>query len=348
MSGTSLAPGIAIGKVYRFKQIDLQSLRNNTFPIEDINVELKRLDRSIEKSKEQLSTLQRSSIESNKKEIADIFSAHIQLLQDQTFLQSIKDAVKVERLNVEHILSVKIGDVEQSFSSIDNETVRTRLFDIQDVYQRLLRNLLEIEHVRVTPLIRAKTTPILIAEHLLPSDIALLEFRNIGGIIIEESSTVSHVAIITRSFGIPAVINVPGITTLIYPDSILIIDGYTGKIIINPTQSEIASYKRKRSSLQKQVKPVKERHRYITRDGVRIRLEANANTPEEVRSAVENGAEGIGLLRSEFFYLGRSSMPDIDEEISFYKSIHEQCFRTTSYNTPSRSGSRQETSLYQF
>lgn len=324
ISGDSLSPGIAIGNTYRFRQIDLESLRNNTFPIENITIELNRLDSSITKSKDQLISLQRTAFENQKKDVADIFSAHVQLLQDPTFIQSIKDAVKLERLNVEHILSVKIGDIEQSFSSISNETVRTRLFDIQDVYQRLLRNLLEIEHVRVTPLLRSKSNPILIAEHLLPSDIALLEFRKIAGIIIEESSAVSHVAIITRSFGIPAVINVPGISTLVHPDSSIILDGDTGKIIINPTSSEIAAYKRKKNGFaKKEISSTQHQRRSMTRDGIRIRLEANANTPEEVSDAIQEGAEGIGLLRSEFFYIGRSSMPEVEEELDFYKRIYE-------------------------
>lgn len=324
ISGDSLSPGIAIGNTFRFKQIDLEALRNNTFPVEDITIELDRLDRSIVKSKDQLISLQKNALENDKKDVADIFAAHVQLLQDQTFIQSIKDAVKLERLNVEHILSVKIGDLEQSFNTISNETVRTRLFDIQDVYQRLLRNLLEIEHVRVTPLLRSKANPILVAEHLLPSDIALLEFRKIAGVIIEESSAVSHVAIITRSFGIPAVINVPGISTLVHPDSSIIIDGYTGKIIINPTPSEIALYKRKRNGFVKKDQPSQlHQRRSMTRDGTRIRLEANANTPSEVQSAIEEGAEGIGLLRSEFFYMGRTQIPVAQEELDFYYQIHK-------------------------
>lgn len=324
ISGDSLSPGIAIGSTYRFKQIDLESLRNNTFPVEDITIELNRLEHSINKSKDQLTSLQKTALENKKKDVADIFAAHVQLLQDMTFIQSIKDEVKLERLNVEHILSVKISDLEQSFSTITNETVRTRLFDIQDVYQRLLRNLLEIEHVRVTPLLRSKSNPILIAEHLLPSDIALLEFRKIAGVIIEESSAVSHVAIITRSFGIPAVINVPGISSLVHPDSSIIIDGYNGKIIINPTPSEIAFYKRKRNGYAKKEEPaITHQRRSMTRDGIRIRLEANANTPEEVSDAFREGAEGIGLLRSEFFYLGRQKLPEPQEELDFYSRIHK-------------------------
>jgi phosphotransferase system enzyme I (PtsI) len=323
ITGISLTPGVAIGKAFRFKQIDLESLLNNTFPIENITVELKRLQSAIQKSKDQLHSLQKAATENNKNDVADIFAAHVQLLQDETFLQNIRDAIKLKRLNVEHILSVNIREVENTFSSMSNETVRTRLFDIQDVYQRILRNLLEIEHVRVTPLLRSKSNPILIAEHLLPSDIALLEFRKIAGIIIEESSAVSHVAIITRAFGIPAIINVPGITSLIHADNTIILDGDTGIIIINPSQSEITNYKRKRNGSAEKHHPQQIVHNAITRDGIRIRLEANANTPEEVKAAIVHGAEGIGLLRSEIFYLGHTRLPDCKEELSFYHEIHK-------------------------
>ena len=107
-----------------------------------------------------------------------------------------------------------------------------------------------------------------------------------------------HVAIITRSFGIPAVINVPGISTLVHADSTIIIDGYEGKIIINPSAKEIASYKRKKNGFAKKEAPaVQHQRRTMTRDGIRVRLEANANSPEEVYDAVREGAEGIGLMR---------------------------------------------------
>jgi phosphotransferase system enzyme I (PtsI) len=323
ISGVPLAPGIAIGKAYRFKQIDLESLKSNAFPIEDINSEIVRLEKSIEKSRDQVSGLQRSALENGRKSVSDIFAAHIQLLQDESFIEGIRETVRKERLNVEYILSVKISEVETSFSSIENETVRTRLYDVQDVYHRLLRNLLDIEHVRVTPLVRARKNPILFAEHLLPSDIALLEFRKVSGIIIEEASAVSHVAIITKAMRIPAVINIPGISSLIRSDCSIIIDGFSGKVIINPTKQEIVAYRRKKKAYARKETTFQEPRRCLTRDGVRIRLEANANIPDEVCAAIRAGAEGIGLLRTEFYYLGRTEMPQVEEELDFYKRIHE-------------------------
>jgi phosphotransferase system enzyme I (PtsI) len=323
LTGTPISAGIAVGKVYLFKQIDLESLKNNSFPIEDVIVELDRLSNSIKKSKEQLASLQRSGAERHKNDVADIFASHIQLLEDETFLENIREGIKIERLNVEHVISIKIDDIEKSFQAISNETVRTRLFDVQDVYHRLLRNLLEIEHVRVSPLIRSSAPPILVSQHLLPSDIALLEFRDISGIIIEEASALSHIAIISRSFEIPAIINIPDITLILHQDTTIILDCNEGKIIVNPYSSEVIHYTK---MIQARSKSYRFTHdtsssRCMTRDGVRILLESNAGTVVDVAKAFENGAEGIGLLRSEFFYLWKSELPSSTEELLFYKEI---------------------------
>lgn len=324
LTGTPISAGIVIGKVYLFKQIDLDSLKNNTFPVEDVIVELERLSHSIRKSKEQLASLQRSGAERHKEDVADIFASHIQLLEDETFLDNIREGIKIERLNVEHVISIKIDDIKKSFESLNNETVRTRLFDVQDVYHRLLRNLLEIEHVRVSPLLRSTAPPILVAQHLLPSDIALLELRDISGIIIEEASAMSHIAIISRSFEIPAIINIPDITLMVHQGTTIILDCFTGSVIINPTQTDLNRYEKKITEHPVKIHTSSQRasQRCMTRDGVRILVESNAGSIADVEKGFANGAEGIGLVRSEFFYLGRSSQPSMEEEFLFYKEIY--------------------------
>lgn len=321
LKGTALTSGIAIGISYRFKQIDLEPLTLNPFPITDIIGELDRFDRSIEKSREQLYSIYKSHFDEGKSDIADIFAAHLQLIEDDTFLQTIRDTMELDSLNAEHILAVKIQEIENSFSNIDNEVLRTKLFDVKDVYFRLLRNLLDIEHVRVTPLVRKINHPILIADQLLASDIAILEFRKINGIIIEELSAVSHVAIITRSLGIPAIMNIPGASTLIRPNCSIIIDAFNGKVIVNPEREEFSIYRRKRRIYSKNLRSVKNHLRCITKDGVRIHVDANANFPNEIEDAVRKGAEGIGLLRTEYFYLSRPSIPSMHEEITFYLEV---------------------------
>lgn len=318
LAGETLTPGYAIGKAFKFKQIDLNSLRSTFFSVDKIDNELLRFEESITKSIEQLTGLLQASLERDKKDVADIFATHIQLLQDESFIETIRETLKDARKNIEHVLSLKIYEVEQNFTSTENETIKTKLFDIQDVYQRLLRNLLGIEHVRVTPLVKLSTNPILIAEHLLPSDIALLEFKKIKGIIMEQGSTVSHVAIITRSFGIPALVGVQGASTVIHADDLLIIDGFTGKVIVNPSEAEVSSYTKKSKSVHR----VRANHLLcMTKDGVPIKIEANANTPEEIEDSLLRGAEGIGLVRTEIFYLTHGTLPTLSEEIEYYKKM---------------------------
>lgn len=319
LTGTSLTTGIALGKTYRFKQIDLDPLTQNPFPITDLEIEFERFDKSVEKSREQLFGIYKSHLDEGQVEIANIFAAHLQLIEDIAFLQSIRESIEIDLLNAEHILAIKIQDIESTFSVVDSETLRTRLSDIKDVYYRLLRNLLDIEHVRVSPLVRKFNNQIFIAEQLLPSDIALLEFRKVSGIIIEELSAVSHVAIITKSLGIPAIINIPGVSTLVKSDLPAIIDCVNGKVIINPDVEEFSFYRRKRRIFLQNNRLSRTHLRCITRDGVRIHLDANANFPGEIDEAIRSGAEGIGLLRTEYFYLSRTSLPSLHEEMLFYQ-----------------------------
>lgn len=321
LNGTALTSGIAIGTSYSFKQIDLEPLTLNPFPVSDLSIEMERFEHSINKSREQLYSIYKSHFDEGKSEIADIFGAHLQLIEDRSFLQTIRDTMELDLLNAEHVLAIKIQDIENSFSEIENEILKTKLSDIKDVYFRLLRNLLDIEHIRVSPLIRRINHPILIAEQLLPSDIALLEFRKINGIIIEELSAVSHVAIITRSLGIPAIMNIPGISTLVRSGCPVILDTYNSKVIVNPYPEEFNIYRRKRRIYSKVNKQTRSHVRCLTKDGVRIHLDANANFPNEIEDAIRKGAEGIGLLRSEYFYLSHSSIPSIHEEIFFYQEV---------------------------
>jgi len=322
LTGTPLSKGIVWGQASIFKQIDLDALREMHFVIEETDKELERFHASIEKSKEQLKGLQKTNLYNQKDDIAAIFEAQTQLLHDSAFIEEIKYFVLNEKVNIEYILSRKISDLEEQFESIENELLRTRLFDIQDVYHRVLRNLLEIEHVRVTPLVHKNERPILVAERLLPSDVALLEFRKIGGIIIEDASVVSHVAIMTKSFGIPAVVNIPGIVSLVRRNTTLILDGHTGKVICNPTTEDIAFYARQQqANLHSRNNHHFKSGHCVTKDGIAIKLEANASTIEDMSIAYENGAEGIGLFRTEIFHIAHTEKPSDEEERSFYRRV---------------------------
>jgi phosphoenolpyruvate-protein phosphotransferase len=326
LHGLSASPGIAVGKAYHFTQIDLTTLEENRIPFGDLNEEIKRFDNAVKKSVEQLTGLKESSRNEDLMDIAAIFQVHIQLLSDKDFLKTVPSLISRNGSNTEFVLANQIRDLEKRFASLDNEIARAKILDVQDVYYRLLRNVLDIEHVRTIPLRMMPHSVILIAERLLPSDIALLDLKKIIGIAIENGSTVSHVSIIAKALGIPLVINARGVASLSRNGSAIVLDACEGILILRPPPETIARYEKlaqKECTTRR-----KSRHtaiRCFTKDGIKVRLEGNAGSIPEVREALQTGAEGIGLLRSELFYLSREALPSVDEETAFYKSVMDLC-----------------------
>ena len=325
VAGTAVSPGIAMGAAYHFTQIDLTSLEENSLPVDDIASELLRLETALQKSLEQLRGLQADNREDDRKDIADIFKVQIQILSDVSFLSSIKRGISEGKSNIEYVIANHIRELEKKFKVMETEIFKSKLLDVQDVYHRLLRNILDIEHVRVTPFKKMPAGVILVAEQLLPSDIALVDLKKITGIVIENGSTVSHVSIIAKSLGVPALINVPGVLTLARPESPLILDGYDGKLIIRPSPQTASRYQKKLSISPDASARARRAVHCATKDGVDVRLEANASSLAEVREALKAGAEGIGLLRTELFYLSLSRLPTVEEEARYYREILSLC-----------------------
>jgi phosphotransferase system enzyme I (PtsI) len=319
VKGHAISPGIAIGKAWLIKEIDLEALEKVKFPVEDLRAEEERFEKAIAESKAQLVHISQKSGE----EIGFIFQSHIAILEDRALLQAIKKDLADERVNVEYVLTKQIKSLEAKFSELKEETIRSRFMDVQDVFHRLLRNLLGIEHVRVNPLSRMESPVILVAKRLATSDIALLDYTRILGFLIEEGSATSHVAIIARSIGVPTLIHLPDISSLIKTGDDLVLDGDEALVWINPAEADLEQYARKKQASVRlpEKAPRKEAKKCTTRDGIHITIEANVNTVEEAWEAFSAGAEGIGLLRSEFYYMSRPAMPTVDEEFSFYKSL---------------------------
>jgi len=322
LSGEPISPGIAMGEVFLFRQIDLNALGTTKFSIDDTVKEIERLDATINKTTEQLNSI--ISQQALTATVSEIFQVQLRMLEDGGFLQEIKSIVHSQKANIEFVLSNQIKSIEAQFRVMDNEIMRTRFLDIQDMYYRLLRNCLEIEHVRSNPLKRVCCSVVFVAEKLLPSDIALLDHDKLLGIIIEEGSSVSHVAILTKALGIPAIIKVPGIATLAKAHDTVIIDAVDGKVIINPTEKVKAAYKKgEKNYCAKLVRRDRENSEAIctTSDGVAVCLEANVGSVKEAHEAAASGAEGIGLLRTELFYMSQAALPSIEEEYGYYAEI---------------------------
>ena len=326
--GNPISEGIVSGKTFVFKQIDLEALEKNRFPVDDVTAELERFEKAIKNSRVQLREIQQHMNKQTNEEIGSIFQAHEIILKDENFIDNIKNILLSEKVNVEHIIAHEIKEVAVKFEAIENELIKTRFTDIQDVYHRLLRNLLEIEHVHKNSAKKIDEPVVFVAKKLVASDLAMLDFENITGIIIEEGSTTSHVAVISRSLGVPAVINIPGISSLIKTDETVIVDGYEGTVIVAPSQNEINDYLARKKKYDatdatEAVQFPEAGSLCVTKDGVAVNLEANVNTLNEAKDALIRGAKGIGLLRTEFFYMASKVMPTIENEYEFLKAILE-------------------------
>lgn len=321
LTGESIAPGRTLGKAFLFKQINLEALAENRISVKDAAREIERLDHAVAQSLEQLLHLLKQVEASNRPDVTDIFRVQLSILEDIDFLKTIRTAIHEQQANPEYVLANEIRKVEATFHGIESEVLRSRFLDIQDVHHRLLRNLLEIEHVRAKPLQRLHEPVVLIADRLLPSDIALLELNKVLGIVIEEGSTVSHVAIIAKSLGIPAMTQVAGVTAIIRSGDLIILDAGTRRLIVRPGPADLDRYEPVAPARKSTHAPALSPIPCQTTDGVTIALQANAGSVREAHDAFIAGADGIGLLRTEFFYMSCPHLPHTDEEVAFYRDV---------------------------
>jgi len=324
LNGESVSPGTAAAEALLFTPFVIDTLEINSYPVADIPSELERLNSAIQKSRSQLREiyLQLHSGKSNA-DVQYIFKIQLQLLEDASLLTELKEELLSRRLNIEHIIARYMRILQTRFASIDDELLRSKFFDIQDVCHRILRNMLNVDHIKNYHTQQIEKEVIFVAEKLLPSDLALLDLKKIMGIVIEEESCFSHVAVMLKSLSIPAVINTPGATSLTRSGDSLLLDAYNGTIVIWPDDKEINAAVKKNKSFLSNNADITRRHAKlcVTTDGRRIHLEANIGSLKEAREALQFGAEGVGLLRSELYYLSLGRQPSIKEECEFYLGI---------------------------
>ena len=323
LDGAPIAPGVVLGTAHLLRQISLDALEKNLFPVSDTAAEIQRLDRAFAQTHAQIEQLRAEARIHNGKDLANILEAQLALLEDAAFLEKIRETVRTQSVNTEYLIANEIRRIENVFRNLKDEVMRSRFLDVQDVHHRLLRNLLEIEHVRTNPFRRLTAPVVLVADRMLPSDVALLDLNKILGIVIEEGSRVSHVAIIAKSLGIPAITEVPHASRLVRSGDSVLLNADTGKTIVNPDADDLAWYEKTRK--QRPAAPHAARPPAggtapcRTSDGVQVALEANVGSLHEIEEALAAGADAIGLLRSEFFYMSSREMPTAEAETAFYR-----------------------------
>ncbi|KFL15484.1 phosphoenolpyruvate--protein phosphotransferase [Anoxybacillus geothermalis] len=318
--GIAASSGIAIAKAYRLETPDLAAEKR---AVADVEAEVARLEAAVAKAKEELEAIKQHALEKLGEDKAAIFAAHLLVLDDPELLNPIKEKIQTERVNAEYALDETALFFISMFEAMDNEYMKERAADIRDVTKRVLAHLLGVT-ISNPSLISEEV--VIIAEDLTPSDTAQLNRQYVKGFATDIGGRTSHSAIMARSLEIPAVVGTKTVTAEVKNGDIVIVDGLDGQVIINPSPELLAQYEQKRARYEAQkaewAKLVHEAT--VTADGIHVELAANIGTPDDVKGALANGAEGIGLYRTEFLYMGRSELPTEDEQFAAYKTVLEQ------------------------
>lgn len=317
MEGIGVSPGIAIGKVLLKSEQKIEIKRKN---IKNVNEELKKLKDAIQISKNQIKKLYNSTLENIGKEEAQIFEAHMMILDDVEFLGQVEEKIKSGKINTEWAIKEIIDIYVQIFENMDNEYMKERSTDIMDVWGRVTNIILGVE---ATDFSNLEEEVIIVAKDLTPSDTAQMDRDKVLGFVAEIGGRTSHSAIMARSLGIPAVVGVESITNAVNNGDVVVFDGGKGEVYLNPEEDIIYKYKKEKKAYQKSRNKFNELvgMKSVSIDGVQVELAANIGTPKDVEGVLKNDGEGIGLYRTEFLYMDRNSLPTEDEQFEAYKEV---------------------------
>jgi phosphoenolpyruvate-protein phosphotransferase (PTS system enzyme I) len=323
-SGKALNPGIAFGKAFILKNLDIQQLKKNRRTIVVFEAEIAKLDFAVKKTKDQLSLSIENAKKSKNNLMDSIFNAYLVISEDTTLLTSIKETIKKKSVNCESVLAEKIINLRESILKSTDDFKLKLVNTLQDLYYRILYNLVPSSEDRVALLRKIELNSVLISDRLTPIEVAVIPFDKVGGIVLEEEAKNSHALLMLQSFEVPIVINVPGIGSSVHDKDDLIIDGYEGCVILNPDEEIVKKYKKtgkRQLTASKNYKIQTVRPNFRTIDDFEVNLLCNASNLSDIQSAQRQGINEVGLFRSEMFFLSNSTHPTDESEKAFYKDI---------------------------
>ncbi|PLS16482.1 phosphoenolpyruvate--protein phosphotransferase [Bacillus sp. M6-12] len=319
LQGIAASSGIAIARAYRLIEPDLTVVKKTIGAPEDETV---RFQEAVSTSKSELQSIRDRAEKELGADKAAIFDAHLLVLSDPELLGPIEDKIQNEQVNAEFALKETADVFVAMFEQMDNEYMKERAADIRDVTKRVLAHLL---NVRIPNPSMIAEEVIIIAEDLTPSDTAQLNRNYVKGFTTDIGGRTSHSAIMARSMEIPAVVGTKEATETIDNGDLVIVDGLTGQVHINPTPELVKEYEQKQVAYEAQkaewAKLVNEKT--VSADGHHVELAANIGTPKDLKGVISNGGEGVGLYRTEFLYMGRDQLPTEDEQFEAYKAVLE-------------------------
>ena len=318
LKGIAASDGVAVAKAYLLVQPDLSF---ETVTVEDTSAEEARLDAALAASQDELSVIREKAVESLGEEAAAVFDAHLMVLADPEMTGQIKETIRAKQVNAEAALT----EVTDMFIAIfegmeDNPYMQERAADIRDVTKRVLANLLGKKLPNPASI---NEEVIVIAHDLTPSDTAQLNKNFVKAFVTNIGGRTSHSAIMARTLEIAAVLGTNNITELVKDGDILAVSGITGEVVINPTEEQIAEFKAAGEAYAKQKAEWAQLKdaQTVTADGKHFELAANIGTPKDVEGVNNNGAEAVGLYRTEFLYMENDELPAEDVQFEEYKKV---------------------------
>ena len=315
--GTSASSGIGIGKAVIVEEAELVIKREN---VSDVEAELGRFKGALEQSVKDTEELAADLATRVGEKEAEILQGHIMLLSDPMLTGEIENSIKNDGINSEFAIETVCNMYADMFASMGDELMQQRATDMRDIKTRMQKLLLGVRSVDIASL---PAGSVIVAKDLTPSMTAGINPANVTGIVTELGGRTSHSAILARALEIPAVVAVENLMEQVKDGDDLVLDGSTGEVMVNPDAAVRAEYKTKRDVF---LKEKKELEQYIgkpsvTRDGVQVEIVANIGKPEDAEKVLQYDGEGVGLFRTEFLFMDRTSMPTEEEQFEAYKKV---------------------------
>src|SRR6202165_3164431 len=322
LRGAGVSGGIARGPIHVVRD-DLDDVSRYEIEPSQIPKEIARFESALMQTRGQILEMQQSIAEAIGAKDASVFDAHLLVVEDRTLIDEVLRKLESDLCNVEWIFQEVASNYAETLSKIDDPYLRERALDIQDVTRRIIRNL----QGKPPKAFLALAEPhILVAHNLTPSDTATMNRELVLGIATDLGSRTSHTAIMARSLNIPAVVGLHDATEKLETGEHVLLDGYTGLLIVDPTPETLSYYGEieiKKGQVTKELKQLRETTS-TTSDGRHIVLSANIELPSDVDAVIANGAEGIGLYRTEFLFVNRDTLPSEEEQYESYRKVAEQ------------------------
>ena len=309
LNGLAASEGIAIGPVHRFEKQPLVAHRE---PVDDPEAETKRLDQAIQAAGDEVGRLAKRAAQAASDKEAAIFEAQAMILSDPELIEPVQQTIREEGVNAEFAWQQRSQYYIDLLSQIGDDYLSARANDVQDIAQMVLGELLGVRREREA----LQQPSVVAAQELAPSDTVRMDKEKVLAFCTAQGGLTSHVAILSKALGIPAVVGLGQAIQGLQEGETVIVDGNSGAVVLDPGDTTLAAYRQQERvlALQRSQALGPANQPAVTQDGIQVEVVANLGRVEEVQQALSHGAEGVGLLRTEFLFLDRHSPPDEDEQ----------------------------------